>query len=69
MTARQLRRALKQLDWTQARAADVLGVAAGQPRVSEWCNGLRPVPPYIAAHVRTLLGHQDLAIERDRAPL
>lgn len=54
MTAATFRRALARLDWTQAEAARQLG-ASSAARVSDWHRGVRPVPPYIAAHVRTHL--------------
>jgi DNA-binding XRE family transcriptional regulator len=38
--------------WTQEEAAAVLGVT--QSRISEWTRGVRPIPPYIAAHIQTL---------------
>lgn len=54
VTAEAFREALEVLGWTHAEAAEALGVAS-RPRVTEWANGTRPVPDYIAAHVRTLL--------------
>ena len=39
---RELRRALKTLDWTQRELAQYLGVSEGA--VSMWVNGLRPLP-------------------------
>ena len=55
MTADEFRAALKTLGWSYATAARALGVVDGK-RVGEWARGKRPVPPYIAAHVRYRLG-------------
>lgn len=52
MTAGEFRNFLTRRGWTQMHAASVLGVR--QSRISEWSTGTRKVPPYIAAHVRTL---------------
>lgn len=60
MTPTQFRAALRTLDWSQARAARELG-AANHQRISEWCRGTRPVPPYIAAHVHTHLARRESA--------
>ena len=52
MSAADFRIALLALGWTQARAATELG-DLGRTRINDWATGRRPVPRYIAAHVRT----------------
>lgn len=56
MTARQFATALRRLGLSQSAAADRLGT--NTTSVNRWVKGRRPVPAYIAAHVRTL---QELA--------
>lgn len=53
-TPGNFRYALHLLGWSQAVAAEKLGVA-NKFRVSDWCRGYRPVPRYIERHLRTLL--------------
>ena len=60
MTPEEFRAALQELGWTQAEAAEKLGVSSGQPRINAWCQGPdkprgRVVPPYIAASVKLAL--------------
>jgi len=52
---RDFRQALRLLGWSQTEAAVKLGVSS-EYRVSDWCRGALDVPPYIQAHLRTLLG-------------
>ncbi len=59
MKQRAFKAALKELGLTQLAAATKLGVPGGKARISEWERGKRPIPPYIAAHVETLLYHND----------
>lgn len=54
MNARQFRRAIERLGLTHTQARATLAVSAVS-RISEWACGTRAVPPYIAAHVGTLL--------------
>ena len=54
MTARQFTTQLRKLGWSLSDTARELGVPAGKPRISEWKNGQREIPPYIAAHMATL---------------
>lgn len=51
---RSFRYALHLLGWSQTVAAERLGIA-NRYRVSDWCRGARPVPPYVEAHLRTQL--------------
>lgn len=51
---RDFRHALHLLGWSQAVAAEQLGVA-NKYRVSDWCRGARAVPLYVELHLRTLL--------------
>lgn len=44
--------------WTQGALAERLVVTPA--RLSEWRTGRRSVPPYIAAHVATLLELEEL---------
>lgn len=62
MTGSELRQALRRLGWTQAQAAERLGVAS-QPRVSEWCRGARDVPDYVARAVEAHLRIRQLEAE------
>ncbi len=54
MTAPKFKRQLKQLGWSFSEAARELGVPSGRPRIHEWATGKRKIPPYIAAHMKTL---------------
>lgn len=54
MSASDFDAALRELGLSRTEAAEVLG-ASSIGRVSDWARGARKVPPYIAAHVRTLL--------------
>lgn len=54
MTARQFKKQLEELGWSMAEAARELGVKAGKSRTGEWSRGVRPVPPSVAAHLRTI---------------
>jgi transcriptional regulator with XRE-family HTH domain len=54
VTPADFRAALGRLGWTQTEAAKRLGVS-GQPRISRWARGVRPVPPYIVKSVRAHL--------------
>jgi transcriptional regulator with XRE-family HTH domain len=63
MTAAELRAALEELGWSQTDAARELGVSS-RYRVSDWCRGVRPVPTYVGAAVRT---HLELAAERAKS--
>ena len=58
MKQREFKAARKTLDHTERDFATALGVAGGKARISEWERGRRAVPPYIAAHVETLLLHK-----------
>lgn len=53
MTGEQLRAARLELGWSQDAAARALAVASRQA-ISRWERDERPVPAYVAAHVRTL---------------
>lgn len=55
MKQREFKAALKELGLKQAEAAEKLGVPGGKARISEWERGKRPIPPYIVAHIETLL--------------
>ncbi len=55
MRQRAFKAALKDLGMTQLAAATKLGVPGGKARISEWERGKRPIPPYITAHIETLL--------------
>jgi DNA-binding transcriptional regulator YdaS (Cro superfamily) len=66
MTAEEFSAFIAARGWTQAHAAGVLGVR--QSRVSEWSTGARKVPPYIAAHVRTIQGTASVAQVRATCP-
>jgi hypothetical protein len=54
MTAPKFKAQLKQLGWSFSEAARELGVPSGRPRIHEWATGKRKIPPYIAAHMKTL---------------
>jgi len=54
MTARQFKRQITKLGWSLREAARELGVPAGKARIGEWSRGVREIPPYIDAHMRTL---------------
>jgi DNA-binding transcriptional regulator YdaS (Cro superfamily) len=54
MTAEAFRAALLDLGWDTARAANELGVSS-RSRISEWQNGRREVPEYIAKSVERAL--------------
>lgn len=58
MTARQFKKQLERFGWSMAEAARKLGVKAGKSRTGEWARGVRPVPPSVAVHMKTL---QELA--------
>lgn len=53
MTSKQFKAGLKRMGWSHSDAARELGVT-NRARVSEWTRGIRKVPPYIAAHMKTL---------------
>lgn len=55
MTPAQFRAALAALRLSRAEAARLLRIGGGATRVSEYATGYRKVPPYIAAHMNTLL--------------
>ena len=59
MTARQIKKQLEELGWSMSEAARQLGIPSGKSRVSEWCRGIRTVPPYIEAHMKTI--HQGVS--------
>ncbi len=63
MRQRAFKAALKELGLTQAAAATKLGVPGGKARISEWERGRRPIPPYITAHIETMLVHHALKTE------
>ena len=55
MTAAQLARTRKRLDWSQERLAWALGVH--KMTVSKWERGLLPVPRMAALAIRCLADH------------
>ena len=52
MTATQLKRELKRIDWGQARLAQKLGVFPTEVR--DWLAGKNPVPALVAVDIRRL---------------
>ncbi len=63
---RDFRHALHLLGLTQRQAVEILGVA-NRAMISDWACGRRPVPRYIASHIRALLriGPADLWPQRE----
>lgn len=53
MTGDEMRATLKRLGWSQTVASVRMGLSSPE-RVSEWCLGLRRIPPYIAVSLRNL---------------
>lgn len=61
MTARQFKHQLKRLGISRlSEAAKKLGIPSGKSRVGEWTRGIRQVPPYIQAHMTTLMELEQL---------
>ena len=52
--AETFRKCLKLMSWSQQDAAEALGIHSRQ-RVSEFCRGVRPVPPYITKHLALIV--------------
>lgn len=63
MSAPKFKAQLKQLGWSFSEAARELGVPSGRPRIHEWATGKRKIPPYIAAHMKTLGLYHELKAE------
>ena len=66
MTGQEFRKQITRLGWSQSHAARELGVPAGKSRIGEWMRGSRTVPPYIAAHIYTLMAHSKCQGEGER---